>query len=75
MVTSVKGSPARNQPRLRGSVIVCADGTEKIIPSKVVTRLMCGDRVIVKTAGGAGFGDPAKLSNARTDADVANGVV
>jgi len=41
------------------SVIVRADGTEEIIPSKIVTRLMRGDRVIVKTAGGAGYGNPA----------------
>ena len=57
------------------STIIRADGTEEVIPSKVVTRLMRGDRVIVKTAGGAGFGDPAARSNARVDADVADGVV
>ena len=38
------------------SVILRADGTEEIIPSKLVTRLMRGDRVIVHTAGGAGYG-------------------
>jgi N-methylhydantoinase B/oxoprolinase/acetone carboxylase alpha subunit len=41
------------------SVIIRADGTEQVIPSKIVTRLMRGDRVVVKTAGGAGYGDPA----------------
>lgn len=57
------------------SVIARADGTEQIIPSKIVTRLMRGDRVIVKTAGGAGYGDPAMRDPARTAADAADGVI
>jgi N-methylhydantoinase B/oxoprolinase/acetone carboxylase alpha subunit len=57
------------------SVIVRADGTEEVIPSKIVTRLMKGDRVVVQTAGGAGHGDPAKRDPASTEADVADGVV
>lgn len=57
------------------SVIARADGTEQIIPSKIVTRLMRGDRVIVKTAGGAGYGDQAMRDPARTAADAADGVI
>jgi N-methylhydantoinase B/oxoprolinase/acetone carboxylase alpha subunit len=56
------------------SVIVRADGTEQIIPSKIVTRLMRGDRVIVKTAGGAGYGDPETRDPASIAADLADGV-
>lgn len=41
------------------STIIRVNGTEETIPSKIVTRLMRGDRVIVRTAGGAGYGDPA----------------
>ena len=55
------------------SVIVRADGGEEIIPSKIVTRLMRGDRVIVKTAGGAGYGDPNARDKARIAADAADG--
>jgi len=40
-------------------VVVRHDGTRQAIPSKTVTRLMRGDRVVVRTAGGAGYGDPA----------------
>lgn len=57
------------------SVIIRADGTEEIIPSKIVTRLMRGDRVIVKTAGGAGYGDPAARDKVHTAADAADGMV
>ena len=55
-------------------VIIRSDGTEEAIPSKIVTRLMRGDRVIVKTAGGAGYGG-ATRDKTRTEADVADGVV
>src|SRR5262249_52464968 len=57
------------------SVIIRRDGTEEIIPSKIVTRLMRGDRVITKTAGGAGYGDPNARDAALSNADIANGVV
>ncbi len=57
------------------SVIVRADGSEEIIPSKIVTRLMRGDRVIVKTAGGAGYGDPATRDSAMIEADLADGAI
>jgi N-methylhydantoinase B/oxoprolinase/acetone carboxylase alpha subunit len=57
------------------SVIIRADGTEQIIPSKIVTRLMRGDRVIVKTAGGAGYGDPTTRDPSRVAADVADDVI
>ncbi len=57
------------------SVILRADGTTETIPSKIVTRLMKGDRVILQTAGGAGYGDPALRSADATAADVADGKV
>jgi len=57
------------------SVIVRVDGSEEVIRSKIVTRLMRGDRVIVKTAGGAGHGDPAARDPALTAADIADGTI
>jgi N-methylhydantoinase B/oxoprolinase/acetone carboxylase alpha subunit len=57
------------------SVIVRRDGTIEQIPSKVVTRLMAGDRVIVQTAGGAGYGDPSARDPAVVAADIADGKV
>jgi N-methylhydantoinase B/oxoprolinase/acetone carboxylase alpha subunit len=60
------GAPAR-------SVIRRADGSEQVIPSKMLTVLNRGDRVIVETPGGGGYGDPRRR---RTVAeDVANGKV
>lgn len=55
------------------SVIIRADGREEVIPSKALTVLNKGDRVIVQTPGGGGYGDPAKRRS--LDADVANSKV
>jgi N-methylhydantoinase B/oxoprolinase/acetone carboxylase alpha subunit len=55
------------------SVIRRADGREEVIPSKALTVLDRGDRVIVETPGGGGYGDPGRRCN--IDADIANGKV
>jgi N-methylhydantoinase B/oxoprolinase/acetone carboxylase alpha subunit len=60
------GAPAR-------SVIRRADGREEVIPSKIATLLHPGDRVIVETAGGGGYGDPARRDPPGIAGDIANG--
>jgi N-methylhydantoinase B len=55
------------------SVIRRKDGTEELIPSKVLTVLNTGDRVIVQTPGGGGYGDPKRRSSIADD--IANGKV
>jgi N-methylhydantoinase B/oxoprolinase/acetone carboxylase alpha subunit len=57
------------------SVILRRDGSAETIRSKIVTRLMRGDRVVVKTAGGAGYGDPALRDPDAVRADAADGKV
>ena len=57
------------------SVIRRADGTEEIIPSKIVTILHPGDRVTVETAGGGGYGDPRRRKRSLVAADIADGKV
>jgi N-methylhydantoinase B len=63
-----EGAPAR-------SVIRRADGSEEIIPSKIATMLHPGDRVIVETAGGGGYGDSRRRTPALTTTDIADGKV
>jgi len=55
------------------SSIFRRDGSVEEIPSKIVTRLMRGDRVVVQTAGGAGYGDPTGRTAEAMAADVADG--
>ncbi|HVM78447.1 MAG TPA: hydantoinase B/oxoprolinase family protein [Stellaceae bacterium] len=55
------------------SVIRRADGRLEEIPSKIVTTLRKGDRVVVETAGGGGYGDARKRPAARVEADVRDG--
>jgi N-methylhydantoinase B/oxoprolinase/acetone carboxylase alpha subunit len=57
------------------SIITRADGRQETIPSKTVTRLGPGDRVVIATPGGGGFGDPAKRDTAATVRDIADGKV
>ena len=56
-------------------VIRRADGGEEVIPSKTVTTLRPGDRVVIETAGGGGYGPPAGRSRSALDTDLADGKV
>jgi N-methylhydantoinase B len=50
-------------------------GEEHEIPSKEVARLHAGDRLLIRTAGGGGYGDPRRRPPAAVTADVENGKV
>jgi N-methylhydantoinase B len=53
-------------------VIRRVDGTEQVINSKTVERLGPGDRVLVETAGGGGYGDPETRGSQENAADMAD---
>ena len=52
-----------------------ARGATEVIPSKLVTTLRQGDRVVVETAGGGGYGDPAERDPGALERDLRNGKV
>jgi N-methylhydantoinase B len=56
-------------------VIYRIDGAEEVIPSKLVTTLYAGDRVVFETAGGGGYGDPARRSAEQLRDDLADGKI
>lgn len=57
------------------SFIQRAGGAEEVIPSKIVTTLHKGDRLVIETAGGGGYGDPHARSGTLVREDVRNGKV
>jgi N-methylhydantoinase B len=51
------------------------DGRVEEIRSKIVTQLETGDRVLVKTPGGGGYGDPTKRERPAVQRDIDNGKI
>ncbi len=51
------------------------DGTTEVIPSKLVTRLAPGDRLVIETAGAGGYGEPSQRAAAAVTTDIADGKV
>jgi N-methylhydantoinase B len=57
------------------AVIRRVDGSEEVIASKTMARLMRGDRVVIETAGGGGNGSPAARDADALALDLADGKV
>ena len=57
------------------TVVIRADGTEEVIPSKKTIHLMKGDRVVMWTSGGGGFGSPLDRPPEHVLEDVLDGKV
>jgi N-methylhydantoinase B/oxoprolinase/acetone carboxylase alpha subunit len=51
------------------------DGSEQVIKSKLVSTLRKGDRIVIATAGGGGYGAPQRRDPALVQADLRNGKV
>ena len=51
------------------------DGRIEEIPSKIVTTLEAGDRVVIMTPGGGGYGDPQQRDRDAVARDVADGKI
>src|SRR6185369_14375488 len=73
--SAASGLAGGGEGAMARSVIHRAGGGEEIIPSKIVTVLKAGDRVVVETAGGGGYGPATSRTTERIDADVGNGKV
>jgi N-methylhydantoinase B/oxoprolinase/acetone carboxylase alpha subunit len=57
------------------AVIKRASGDEEVVKSKIVATLRKGDRIVVSTAGGGGYGAPIARDPALVQADLRNGKV
>jgi N-methylhydantoinase B len=57
------------------AVIRRAAGGEEVVKSKIVSTLRKGDRMVIATAGGGGYGAPAEREPASVQADLRNGKI
>jgi N-methylhydantoinase B len=57
------------------AIIDRADGTQLRVNKATDVQFTPGDRITFLTAGGGGYGDPARRSRADLDEDIANGLV
>jgi N-methylhydantoinase B len=57
------------------TIINRADGCQETVPSKLVTTLRAGDRVVLETAGGGGYGEPSRRDPELVRLDLADGKI
>ncbi len=55
-------------------VYVTRDGKTRDLPAKTTVAMVPGDAIIVRTAGGGGYGDPALRDDAARARDIADGI-
>jgi N-methylhydantoinase B len=55
------------------TVIYRAAGGQETVPSKLVTSLRAGDRIVFETAGGGGYGDAARRDPDKVRSDLLDG--
>jgi N-methylhydantoinase B len=70
-LTAARGSAGGGDGAMSRATIYRADGRVEEI-TKCVTTVSRGDRLVLETAGGAGYGDPKTRSRESLAADVAN---
>jgi N-methylhydantoinase B len=70
-----KGRDDGRDGAMARTVIHRAGGGKEVVPSKLVTTLHAGDRVVFETAGGGGYGDPAVRDPHQVRADLADGKI
>lgn len=72
---AARGSAGGGSGACEASEIIRASGEIEVIPSKQVANLARGDRVIIRTPGGGGYGEPSARDKAVLQADIADGKI
>ena len=70
--TAARGSLGGGEGAMSRATIYRANGKSEVIASKTVTSVSRGDRLVVETAGGGGFGNPKERAPEALAADLAN---
>lgn len=55
--------------------LVDGKGAERELPSKITTSIAKGEKIIFRTAGGGGWGDPLERDPKKVEDDVAEGLI
>lgn len=69
---AARGSRSGGDGAKAFSKIVRQDGSEEVVNSKLFTVVHSGERLIVETAGGGGYGDPHERDRQSVQEDVRN---
>jgi N-methylhydantoinase B/oxoprolinase/acetone carboxylase alpha subunit len=70
-----KGRAGGHDGSMARTTIHRADGSLETVPSKLVTTLYAGERVVFETAGGGGYGAPSHRDPAKVSLDLADGKI
>jgi len=70
-----KGRAGGHDGVMARTTIKRADGRHETVPSKLVTTLRTGDRVVFETAGGGGYGAPSQRDRELLGCDLADGKI
>jgi N-methylhydantoinase B len=70
-----KGRAGGRDGAMARTIIHRAGGLQETVPSKLVTTLHAGDRVVFETAGGGGYGDPARRDPEKVRGDIDDGKI
>lgn len=73
--SSASGANGGLSGAMARTIIKRVTGVEEVVPSKLVTTLFKGDRILIETAGGGGYGAPHLRSATQVSEDVANGKI
>jgi N-methylhydantoinase B/oxoprolinase/acetone carboxylase alpha subunit len=73
--TQARGSLGGGAGAMAKATLYRADGRVEPIASKIVTTVFRGDRLLLETAGGGGFGDPRTRPRESVAADLRNGKI
>jgi N-methylhydantoinase B len=69
-----QGSSGGGDGALGEHVFIARNGTMRVLPGKVTVAMEPGDAIVVRTAGGGGYGDPAVRTAPAIARDEADGI-
>jgi N-methylhydantoinase B len=73
-VVRPRGAHGGGDGRCGSHTFVGVDGATRDLPAKTTVSLQPGDAIVIRTAGGGGYGEPAQRPSAALERDAANGI-